>query len=75
MVTGAEAYGAGIAIRGETVVAIGPDDLPQGADRETLPRSFKRQNEEVAEASVVDFPWHFILHNDPHIFVGLPEAL
>jgi hypothetical protein len=46
------------------------------AHRETLPQSIKRHNEEVAKVSVVDFTWHFILHNDPYIFaLSLQDCL
>jgi dihydropyrimidinase len=127
VVTSSDVFEASIAIAGEKIAAIGPDELLPPADtyidatgkyilpgaidchvhlgghddyqtgglaaaraglttiipfalydlarRETLPQAIKRHNEEVGQVSVVDFAWHFILHNDPYIFESLPEAL
>ena len=41
---------------------------------ETLPNAINRTREEAEAGSVVDFAFHFILHNQPYILETLPEA-
>lgn len=41
---------------------------------EPLPDAVRRLGHEVAEQSVLDFGFHFILNNQPYILAGLPEA-
>ena len=41
---------------------------------ETLPAAINRAREEAEASSVLDFGFHFILHNQPYILEGLPEA-
>ena len=41
---------------------------------ETLPHAIQRIQEEASASSVLDFAFHFILHNQPYILEGLPEA-
>ena len=41
---------------------------------ETLPHAIQRIREEAQASSVLDFAFHFILHNQSYILEGLPEA-
>ena len=43
-------------------------------DGETLPQATKRIADEASQASVLDFGFHFIVNNEPHILEGMPEA-
>ena len=46
------------------------DDL----NGETIPTAIRRIKEEAKAASVLDYAFHFILHKQPYILEGLPEA-
>ncbi len=54
-----------------TLMAFGVYDDQQG---ETLPHAIQRTREEAEASSVVDFAFHFILHNQPYILEGLTKA-
>ena len=46
------------------------DDL----NGETIPDAVRRNQEEAKAASVLDYAFHFILHKQPYVLEGLPEA-
>ena len=46
------------------------DDL----NGETIPDAARRIQEEAKAASVLDYAFHFILHKQPYVLEGLPEA-
>lgn len=46
------------------------DDL----NGETIPAAIHRIKEEAESSSVLDFAFHFILHKQPYVLDGLPEA-
>ncbi len=55
-----------------TLVPFGTYDLET---EETLPAAINRIKEEIQGSAVVDFGFHFILQNRPHILESLPQAM
>jgi dihydropyrimidinase len=128
VVTAVDVVEAAVAIRGESIVAVGPPEALPPAERyidargkyvlpgaidchvhlgpeyddwkrgpiaaahaglttllgfgvyddksgESLPQAIRRLRDETARQSVLDFGFHFILFNQPHILAGIDEAV